>query len=319
MNKKHKLALSCLVALMLSPLAAQPADKLSAVVDGLAESYYLPKVRAAFGTFTFEYSGLPTPFARWLEDSLALAAVSSARLELLNKSAAAALDPAFRAEYGDFLESTGTQALLHGRYFPEGGVVRVHLELTDLSTGTLIGAGDWRVEEARIPAYASVAPAASAQERARELSRLGFQAPEGLKVSISTDRGPGAAYRDGESMEVLVGVNKSCYVRLYHVDSSGNIQLVWPNRFGGGDGRVEGGQTVRIPGSQPFRFLLHEPYGTEFIKAVASTTPFSGSVDDFSDLGTSVRGVLTRGLTVSGGTAPEAAEALASYSIGPAN
>ncbi len=292
-----------------------------ASLDAAASSYYLPSVRAVFGTFTYEYSDLPTPFSRWVEDRLLLASSSSTRVRILNRNAAAALDPLLKASYGKFIEETGAEALLSGRFFVEGDSVRVRFELTELSSGTLIGAGDWKVPGSAVPAYASVKPAAGTVERARELSGLSASTPGGLKVSVSTERGGGAAYRVGESLVVLVGVTIDAFVRVYHVDSAGRIQLIWPNRFGGGDGMVRAGETIRLPpdGNAPFAFVMEPPYGTEFIKVVASSTPFSTKQSDFSDLGTSASATMTRGLAVtdSKSTKTEIAEALASYYIGP--
>lgn len=310
--------LAAALAFVTIPCVAQASSDLPKLLDSLASGYHLPSVLAAYGTFTYEFTGLPTPFSRWLEDRLSEAATKSSRLRILNRNAAMAMDPAFKEIYGSFLRETGAEALLHGTFFQEGEGLRIHLELTDLSSGTLLGAVDWRLSSRDIPAYAPAAPASDATTRARELAKLGVVTPGGLTVSVTTDRGPGAAYRDGETMEIIVTVNKDAYVRLYHVDGSGRIQLIWPNTFGGKDGRILGGQTVRLPGSNdPFRFQMGPPYGTEFIKALASTTPFQSEETDFSDLGIDSR-VMTRGLSVVGSKAPEAAEALASYYIGPA-
>ncbi|MFH2116148.1 MAG: DUF4384 domain-containing protein [Spirochaetota bacterium] len=312
--------------------AVQPSDP-ATVLDAMAEDYYMPSVRAAFGTFTFEYSDLPTPFARWLEENLAVAAGSSRRVQLLNRNAAAAMDPVFRKEYEAFFRETGTSALLHGRYFLEGQQVRVRLELTDLGSATLIGARDWYIPASKVPAYASVCPAEAATARAGELARLGAATQGGLAVSVSTDRGTGAAYRDGEELAALVTVNKDAYVRLYHVDGTGHIQMIWPNRFSGGNGLIKAGSSIKLPGSHdPFAFKMQPPYGTEFLKAIASTLPFSDSQADFSDLGTNYHTAATRGLAVTeatmstgasagagvqGSSPLEIAEALASYYIGP--
>ncbi|MBN2875843.1 MAG: DUF4384 domain-containing protein [Spirochaetales bacterium] len=320
MNKKTVLvAALALVALM--PMAAQDAE-LAVALDKAAEDYYLPSVRAVFGTFTYAYSSLPTPFSRWVEDRFLLAATKSKRVQVLNRNAAAALDPVLRESYGEFLQETGAEALLSGRFFVEGDRVRVRLELTELSSGTLIGAGDWLVPLGVIPAYASVAPSTGAEARAKELASLsGGSTPGGLSVSVSTDRGSGGAYRSGEYLSVILGVNKDAYVRVYHVDGAGHIQMIWPNRFGGGDGKVRAGTPVRLPpdASAPYAFLMEPPYGTEFIKVVASTVPFGDSKADFSDLGTGISVMSTRGLAVVGGSskAVEVAEALASYNIGP--
>jgi hypothetical protein len=292
-------------------------------LDKMAAEYYLPTVRAVFGTFTYEYSGLPTPFSRWAEDRLLLAAAGASRLKVLNRNAAAALDPVLKESYGAFLRETGAEASLSGRFFLEGDRVRVTLLLTELSSGTLIGAADWNLPVSSVPGYASVKPASAAVDRASELARLSSTAPGGLAVSVSTGRGVGAAYRAGEKLTVIVGVNKDAWVRVYHVDGSGRIQLIWPNRFGGGDGKVRPGAPILLPpdASAPYSFVLEPPYGTEFIKVVASSAPFEDEEQDFSDLGTSASRVMTRGLAVVGpGSSSgklEVAEALASYYIGP--
>jgi len=319
MFKRTLIRIIMVIALAQS-LPAQEAD-LARTLDSAASAYYLPGVRAAFGTFTYEFSDLPTPFSRWLEDRLLLAASKTSRVTVLNRNAAAALDPVLKDTYGAFLRETGADALLSGRYFMEGERVRVRIELTELSSGTLIGAGDWVAPLASIPDYASVRPSSSATERAKELSSLSGAPAGGLSVSVSTDRGSGGAYRSGESLAILVGVNKDAYVRIYHVDSSGRLQLIWPNRFGGGDGKITAGSPVRLPpdASSPYAFVMEPPFGTEFIKAIASTVPFADSQSDFSDLGSGARGIVTRGLAVTStsSTKIEVAESLASYYIGP--
>jgi hypothetical protein len=320
LNRLRAFSFTLLLVFTFGQAAAQDTA-IAASLDAAASSYYLPSVRAVFGTFTYEYSDLPTPFSRWVEDRLLLASSSSTRVRMLNRNAAAALDPVLKESFGKFIMETGAEALLSGRFFVEGDTVRIRFELTELSSGTLIGAGDWKVPGSTVPAYASVRPASGTVERAKELSGLSATAPGGLKVSVSTDRGGGAAYRVGETLAVLIGVTKDAFVRVYHVDGAGRIQMIWPNRFGGGDGKVRSGETIRLPpdGNAPFAFVMEPPYGTEFIKVVASTTPFTDTPADFSDLGTSARATMTRGLAItgSGSTKTEIAEALASYYIGP--
>jgi len=314
------LAIAMLAFTTTYPLPAQEAG-IAESMDSAASNYYLPSVRAAFGTFTYEYSDLPTPFSRWVQDRFLLASTGSKHVQVLNRNAAAALDPVLKASYGQFLQETGAEALLSGRFFIEGESVRVMFELTELSSGTLIGAGDWFVPLAAVPPYASVAPTSGTAERARELAHLSEAVPGGLRVSVSTDRGTGGAYRAGEYLSVIVGVTMDAYVRVYHVDGAGRIQLIWPNRFGGSDGIVRAGAAIKLPPDDDarFSFLMELPFGTEFIKVVASTAPFLDGQSDFSDLGTSARGTMTRGLAVlgSGSTKTEVAEAMASYYIGP--
>jgi len=243
-----------------SPAAAQSLDAaLPAQLDDLAASYWQPSIKVAFGTFTFADTSLPSPFSRWLEESLAASIARCSRIQLFNKGAAAAMDPAFRAIYGDFFKSNTVDALLSGRYFDEGGSVRARLELTGLAAG--------------------------------------------------------AVYREGEDLVVLVTVNEDAWVKVYHIDVDGAVQLIWPNRFGGG-GKIGAGEAVRIPGSgAPFAFRMTPPFGTEFIKVVASTRPFASNEADFVALEGDARGVIARGLAVASADAAERAEAMASYVI----
>lgn len=134
-----------------SPAAAQSLDSnLSARLDDLAAKYWQPSLKVAFGTFTYADTDLPSPFSRWLEESLAASVARCSRLQLFNRAAAAAMDPAFRAIYGDFFKSNSVDALLSGRYFDEGEDVRARLELTGLTDGILIGTLDIHVPKAAL-------------------------------------------------------------------------------------------------------------------------------------------------------------------------
>ncbi|HCM28187.1 MAG TPA: hypothetical protein DIC34_16905 [Treponema sp.] len=341
------LALQALPAFSQSP----QTSRLAGILDALAASHYEDQLQAAFGTFTYEYSELATPFSRWLQDEVTFAVPVATRVRLFNRAAASAMDPAFRDLYADFFASNHVDALLSGRYFQEGEAVRVRMELTSLKNGNLIGTGEFFFDRSSIPRGVAVAPDPRAASTAKALSGLlgpGAGAGGGggdgatsaaarldaLVVSLSTDRGPGGAYRDGEKLTVMATVNKDAYLKLYHVDVDGNAKLIWPNRFGGGSGALRAGTAVTIPApGDPFDFLLGPPYGTEFIKAVASTVPFADREADFQELGGDARGAITRGLSLgvrgsgaqavagqdeaqAGGRAvPRQAEALASYVI----
>jgi hypothetical protein len=327
--KKPLLVLLVLVSLSASSLAAQSWDSgIPALLDKAAENHWQPSLQTGFGTFTFAYSELATPFSRFLEDSLASSISRSSRIRLFNKAAAAAMDPAFRAVYGELFKASGVDALLSGRYFDEGDSVRAHLELTGLSDGVLVGTLDIRVPKTAIPQGISVVPESSSTAAATSLGKiLGEASSGGLRVSVATERGQGAVYREGEDMAVLVSANMDAWIKVYHVDVNGVVQLVYPNRFAAG-GKLKAGSSVRIPGpGEPFAFRMTAPFGTEFIKVVASTQAFATKEADFAGLGGAssggspgdARAVISRGLSVvsSGGPALRA-EAMASYVIVPA-
>jgi hypothetical protein len=315
---KRNALVVCIFLAALSPLASQGWDaNLPGTLDKMAENYYQPTVQTVFGNFTYAYSGLPSPFARWLEDDLAAAMTRSTRLRFLNTKAAAAMDPLFAKTYGDFFAAVDGAAFLHGSYFDEGDSVRVRLELTGFSDKTLIGVSEIRVPSGSIPQGIAVDPSKAVVQAANDLGRLLPSATAGgLSVSVATERGAGAVYRSGEDMVIFATASKDVYAKVYHVDSGGSVKLIWPNQFGG-SGRIAAGQTVRIPApGDTFRFLMGPPFGTEFIKLVASTAPFARNEEDFADLGKDARGVITRGIEIRPTAgAPERAEALASYVI----
>jgi hypothetical protein len=317
------------LALALTALAAGSGAQswdagLPATLDKIVADYWQPNLLTAFGDFTFEDSRLPSPFSRYLEEALASAIPRTKSLRLFNKAAAAAMDPAFRKVYGEFFETNGVDALLFGRYYDEGSSVRVRLEITGLSDGVLIGTVDLTAPKSSIPARYPVSPTAAAQSTASSLGGLAPDALSGtLSVSVSTDRGPGAVYREGERMTVLVTVSKSAWLKVYHVDATGSLKLIWPNAFTPGQ-RVDPGVAIRIPGEgDRFSFLMTPPFGTEFIKVVASTQSFaldesSGATasSPFADLGSKdIRGSITRGIAVTASGKAERAEATASYEI----
>jgi hypothetical protein len=329
MKRKRRFCFAiALVALSLS-VSGQSWDSVltPASLDKLSATAWQPSLLTAFGTFTYADSALPSPFSRYLEDGLKSAMTQSSHLKLFNKSVAAAMDPAFRAEYGDFFKNNSVDALLAGRYYIEGSVVRARLELTGLSDGVLIGTLDLKFPRSAIPQEVAVDPSAAASATASSISSLASDSGKGsLKVSVSTERGAGAVYREGEKMVVLVTVNKKAWLKVYHVDATGVVRLIWPNAFTKGR-RIDPGSVVSIPGpGDAFAFDMTPPFGTEFIKVIASTRPFSADETAFAELGTDARGAMTRGIKISevdpagvGATgvdaAAEKAEAMASYVI----
>jgi hypothetical protein len=248
----------------------------------------------------------------------------TSRLKLFNRSVAAAMDPAFREVYGDFFKKNSVDALLSGRYYLEGGTVRARLELTGLSDGVLIGTFDFKIPQSSIPPEIAVDPSAAATATASSISGLSADSGKGaLRVSASTERGKGAVYREGEKMVVLVTVNKAAYIKVFHVDALGVVRLILPNKFSPGQKQAQAGSILRIPGDEDaFSFDMTAPFGTEFIKVIASTKPFAADETAmagegaFAELGTDARVAMTRGIKVSAANGPEErAEAMASYVI----
>ncbi|WP_304224959.1 DUF4384 domain-containing protein [Gracilinema caldarium] len=325
---KRTLIFINLLSILTVLLPAAPNTRLSTLMDMLASSYYEDHLQVAFGSFTYEYSGIATPFSRWLEDELTRAAPSSKRVRLFNRAAVFAMDPAFRAQYADFFATNQVDAMLSGKFFKEQDRVRVQFDLTSLRNGNLIGSEEVSFLLKDLPKNIAIVPDKETVDRAQLLSNFistDVNDPSSqrtiLTVSVATDRGAGGVYRDGDSLKIYVYVNQDAYVRLYHIDVSGAATLIWPNSYGGKDGRILANTLLTIPGPHdPFAFKLGAPYGTEFIKVLASTEPFINLEADFQQPSANVRESIARGLemaTKRSSKNAQFAEALANYIITP--
>ncbi len=287
----------------LAPLSAAPPweVQIAEALEGMAKNYFKPVLTTAFGTFTYEYTGLGSAFSRYLEEKLATLLQGSPRIKLFARHAVENMDPEFRKLYRDFFKTTDVDAVLYGNYFKEpNGAVRLHLEMASLTTGELVGSTDILVPSQEVPPRIDLEPPAlgrTMNER-KDLENLLAASKGSLLVRAVSSRGSGAVYKTGEDLTIHVFVNRDAYLKVYHIDVNGKIQLIFPNPYYRGN-RIQGGTVVTIPdASYPFRFQLGPPYGTEFIKVVASTEQFLDIEKAFSDLPGRAKDVLTRGLTV---------------------
>lgn len=315
------IAVACLLcsAFLAGAQANSQAMELSAFLDSMTADYYKPSMTAALGSFTYADTQLPTPFSRWLEDELRLALAKTAKIRLFDKQVAAAMDPSIRAMYKDFFGAETVDSLIYGKYKSGSDSVYVTISMTDLTTGQLIAERPVVFAAPQLPEDLRVAPTVQTLQAVSSLASLGGgdASNSTFTLSMVTDRGIGATYRDGENLSLLIACSQDAYLKIYHVNVNGVAQLIWPNRFGG-SGRIAKDQAMRFPAeSDPFAYKLGAPYGTEYIKAIASLTPFQTMEPDFSDLAGTAGEAITRGMSVVAVGASSRAEALAVYEILP--
>ncbi|WP_102127123.1 DUF4384 domain-containing protein [Deinococcus planocerae] len=121
---------------------------------------------------------------------------------------------------------------------------------------------------------AGAAPRVSAQ------SIIVNPVPTSLSVRVWTDRTPGgtgtAIYAPGDRIRLFTSVNQDAYVYLFNVDPRGNVDLILPNRYGGGGNFLKANTTKVFPDAgDPFSFDIATPYGLNRVLALASRTPLN--------------------------------------------
>ena len=317
-----KFIAACLIgasALLLHAESSQPqtmlSDILKAALDEIG-SEYGRNFTVVFGNFTFGESGIAGPFSRYLQDQLSEAVLESPLFDLVVLNALDNLDPAFEKAFGSVFKAEQASALIRGNYTEVTGQVVVDLEVISLTDGTLIGKKKVMIDKTLIPAREALLPDNYGKALAvgQAIADVLPAQPADFSVKVSTNRGNGGVYRDGEELTISFFSSRDAYVKLYHIDVNGATKLIFPNQYHK-DNFIRAGTMTVIPDqSYTFRFVLGPPFGTEYIKVIASTEPFTEVETSFEGLGPASRGLLTRGLTVTSKRG-STAEALLSYTI----
>jgi len=326
MKTTHLLAAAILLAAGFSAnLRAQPAEagQPRSVIDlrdalvRIAKNQYRPTLRVSFGSFTYEYTPIGSSFARFLEERLTTAISQTGdKVNLFALGALKNLDPSFSKAFGAVINVEGVESVLSGRYFDAGDSVRFQLEIVDFTTGTLVGKEEVRIAKSEIPSGISLLPPNLQNATAvfKELEDVIKSGDDRFLVKATTNRGNGAVFKDGEEMVVNFFSNRDAYIKIYLVDAEGKTQLIFPNKFHANN-HVPKEKLVQIPGpGYPFAFVLGPPYGTEFIKVIASTAQFKDVEESFKDLGKVNKGLMTRGI-VTEERKGEQAQTLVNYTI----
>jgi hypothetical protein len=319
-------AIAAFSLLLLFHGTAWAADRIDAAlqsaVDGFGASGGTPVV--SLGNFTYADKKIGSAFSRYLSEKLGTILTRSLRFRYFNREKLDEILKAAELSMGDLFDAStavpvnlkGIEAVLSGTFFDAGTVVKVFLELQDVGSGASRARTEVDLPKTDIPAGVPVLPEnlAGALSVLDELGSIQSSDAKDFKVKIWTDRGDGGTYRDGEQLVVNFFAGRDCYIRIFHVDVNGKMSLIFPNPYFA-DNKVTAKRIYKIPDSSyPFTFDLGAPFGTEFIKVVASTVPFTDRLDAFEDLGKAAKTVATRGLNITARDR-QVTEGILSYTI----
>lgn len=131
-----------------------------------------------------------------------------------------------------------------------------------------------------------------------------------------------AEYQEDDLMVVTVEAGRDCYLALYIIDAEQHVTQIFPNKWQQ-DNFIKAGDTVQIPPpGAAFRFRMTGPFGTETLKADASTAQFPdlGQTDwdakPFQDFGTPPLADLNvRGVSVEENPDVERSQAVLRYEV----
>jgi hypothetical protein len=301
--------LSILLLILAAPAAmGESIDTILSRGVGELAATSSPRV-VSLGNITYADRNMGSSFSRYFEEKLTAALERDPRFEVFAREDLEEILAAIELSLSDLFDPQtavdtgrlkGIQGLLRGRYFDEGSMVRIYLTLMDVESGLVAAKTEVLIPKTELPDTISILPQNynDALYVIDELSQIQSADPADFQVKLWTVRGEGATYRDGEELVIHLFSNRDCYVKIYQIDVDRQMQLIFPNRFFP-DNFIRNGSVYKIPDTRyPFRFVLSEPYGTEFVKLIASTVQFEDIEEDFQQLGTSSKELVTRGLSI---------------------
>jgi len=288
------------VALLVVAAAALPAradaDALSATVDGLAKRILevkdLKGKKVGVSSFAMT-GGRVTELGGHVADRLDVALTSLAAasgVELVTRQHLCDVirenklwvddrfDPSLNKKLGRLGQA---DFLVAGQVVTGGGQASVTVRVLDAETAQQVWADAVTVPLDRLLGELATRPlvgdgcgvsttAATPPEPA--------PARERLDVKIWTDR---PSYRIDDTIRFGLRVNRDAYVTLVNIGTSGDVTIIFPNRFHPTH-FVRGGQDVTVPAADAgFVLTVLPPTGFEQVRAIATDEPIEFQAGDF--------------------------------------
>ena len=114
---------------------------------------------------------------------------------------------------------------------------------------------------------------------------------EAVAIKLWTNQ---AQYRVGDRISLGFSTNRDAYVTLVNVGTSGEVTILFPNRFSGGHG-VKAGKTYTVPESgDSYELQVKGPPGVELVYALATLKPVIFLPTDFQSSGRTFHSVTDR-------------------------
>ncbi|GAB6051203.1 hypothetical protein JCM17960_00230 [Magnetospira thiophila] len=163
--------------------------------------------------------------------------------------------------------------------FKLGGSYWVFPDRIDVNLAVQNGLGEranWtgRIGRASIPAELLADPEAQATVASVPQDDVG---PIGLELSTNKGRNP--RFRLGETMVLMVEVQRDAHLNCYYKQADGTAFRFFPNRHLTTGNRVKAGEINKLPGSgMPFSFTMTPPEGTETVHCFATDQAVSAKL-----------------------------------------
>ncbi len=171
----------------------------------------------------------------------------------------------------------GLDILIAGTASESGKDIDVKVKLIDTESGRILGGAEAKIkkDEEVAKMFASLLKHETSVFKQKE----DVVSEEKIKIDLWTDE---KSYRIGEKLTVNFKTDRDCYVTLVDVGTSGNVHILFPNRFSVGN-KVKANETYSVPAKDDgYKITVNGPPGTEIVRAIATLKPISFIDTDFS-------------------------------------
>jgi len=182
--------------------------------------------------------------------------------------------------------------LIFGTYKMEGSFIKLNLKIFSNTFSKVMSETEIEIPMKMVPVGMQVIPTDPDKINSITNEIENLYGKSELNIYITTSRGDGGVYTEGEFMKVYLLASENCYIKMFLIGVDGHTVQIFPNQYEPNN-FLPGKQMLRFPGKlSPFKFQLVPPFGTEAIKVIASTKQFSDTGEGFKDLGMATRGIL---------------------------
>ena len=172
----------------------------------------------------------------------------------------------------------GLDVLTVGTVSDAGKEIDVKVKLIDTENGRILGGAEAKIkkDEETSKMFAAITKSESSLFKQKEEEAV---SEEKIKIDLWTDE---KSYMIGEKLTVNFKADRDCYVTLVDVGTSGNVYILFPNRFSSGN-KVKANEVYSVPDKgDGYKITVNGPPGTEIVKAIATLKPISFIDTDFS-------------------------------------
>lgn len=172
----------------------------------------------------------------------------------------------------------GLDILIAGTASESGKDIDVKVKLIDTESGRILGGAEAKLkkDEEIVKMFASLLKTETSVFKQKEEEAV---SEEKIKIDLWTDQ---KDYKIGEKLTVNFKTDRDCYVTLVDVGTSGNVHILFPNRFSIGN-KVKANETYSVPAKDDgYKITVNGPPGTEIVRAIATLKPISFIDTDFS-------------------------------------